>query len=272
MTECLETFNMKTIVHAFTFFNEVDFLVYKLFEVGDVFDHFIIVEGDRTFSGIEKPFHLELNKERFRQWWDKIIYIKVDDFPETDDPWVRERHQRNAILRGISVLHLDLFDDDILIIGDLDEIPDPTITRYMKQGLVHYPVSCHLRQHMYYYNFNCKSNTDYTTLTYFEYKNLKIDLKRMDLCDAMRQHMDRTDLVYGWHLSFFGGVQQIQTKLKAYSHCKEYPVDSYTDDYIMGCIDKQANVFEGHQGFDFVAIRDNPYLPPNFHRLLTIEK
>ncbi len=262
---------MKKIINAFTFFNELDFLEYKLIEVGDVFDYFIIVEGNKTFSGIDKPFILEQNKERYAKWWDKIIYVKVEDFPETEDPWDRERHQRNCILRGLAYIHLKLYDDDIMILGDLDEIPDAHITHLMKLGHVHYPVSCHLRQHLYYYNFNCKSKTDFTTLTYFEYKNLKKDLERMDLHDTMRQHLDRTDLVYGWHLSFFGGIEQMKTKLRAYSHFNEYPIEDFTPEYITECIKTQKNIFEGLEGFEYVAIADNPYLPPNYKMLLTSE-
>lgn len=262
---------MKKIVHGFTFFNEVDFLEYKMIEVGDVFDYFIIVEGNKTFSGDDKPFIFEQNIHRYEKWLHKIVYVKVEDFPETQNAWDRERHQRNCILRGLTSISLQLFDDDILILGDLDEIPDPKISHLMKTGVVHYPVSCHLRQHLYYYNFNCKSSSDYTTLTYFEFKNLKKDLQRMDLNDAMRQVMDRTDLVYGWHLSFFGGIKQIIQKLRAYSHHDEYPIENYTPEYIQQCINEQKNIFENLEGFSYIPLQENQYLPPNYKLLQTTE-
>lgn len=262
---------MKRIVNGFTFFNELDFLEYKLIEVGDVFDYFIIVEGNKTFSGADKEFILEPNLNRYQKWLSKIIYVKVEDFPDTEDAWVRERHQRNCILRGLEKISLKLYDDDILILGDLDEIPDARITYHMKLGNVHYPVSCHIRQHMYYYNFNCKSGTDYSTLTYFEFKNLKKDLERMDFQDAMRQVMDRTDLVYGWHLSFFGGVDQITRKLKAYSHHDEYPIEEYTPEYIQDCIRNQKNIFPDAAGFTYIPLAENTYLPPHHKMLLTTE-
>lgn len=262
---------MKKIIHGCTFFNELDFLEYKLIEIGDVFDYIIIVEANKTFSGIDKPFILEQHLDRYKKWLDKIIYVKVDDFPETANAWVRERHQRNGILRGLQSISLSLFDDDILILGDLDEIPDPKISFAMKTGIVYYPVSVHLRQHLYYYNFNCKSSSDYSTLTYFEFKNLKKDLERMDLQDAMRQIMDRTNLVYGWHLSFFGGIEQIKTKLKAYSHHDEYPIESYTPEYISDCIQSQKNIFENLEGFSYISLNENPYLPPNHKLLLSSE-
>jgi beta-1,4-mannosyl-glycoprotein beta-1,4-N-acetylglucosaminyltransferase len=263
---------MKKIVHGFTFFNEVDFLEYKLIEIGHVYDYFIIVEGNKTFSGIDKPFIFEENMSRYEKWLPKIIYVKVDDFPETNDAWVRERHQRNAILRGLRSISLSLYDDDIMILGDIDEIPDPFISYHMKTGNVYYPVSVHLRQNLYYYNFNNKSSSDYTTLTYFEFKNLKKDLEKMDLHDAMRQVMDRTDLVFGWHLSFFGGIEQIKRKLKAYSHHDEYPIENYTEEYIRDCMKSQKNIFENLEGFSYLPLKENKYLPPHYELIKTMEE
>ena len=49
----------------------------------------------------------------------KIRHVIVDDFPETTDPWVRERHQRESLIKGLP----DCKDHDIIISTDIDEIP-----------------------------------------------------------------------------------------------------------------------------------------------------
>lgn len=62
------------IVDAFSFYNEIDILYYRLSVLYPVVDAFVLVEATRTFRGIDKPmFYLE-NQERFRKFQDKIIH------------------------------------------------------------------------------------------------------------------------------------------------------------------------------------------------------
>ena len=65
----------------------------------------------------------------------KIIYIPVEDLPDGDDPYLRENYQRNCILRGIK----SSSENDLIIISDLDEIPNPeAINKFKKK----YEVCC----------------------------------------------------------------------------------------------------------------------------------
>ena len=41
--------------------------------------------------------------------------------PNGDNPWLRENFQRNCIMRGIS----NAASEDLIIISDADEIPNP---------------------------------------------------------------------------------------------------------------------------------------------------
>ena len=41
--------------------------------------------------------------------------------PEGDNPWLRENFQRNCIERGLKIAK----DDDLIIVSDADEIPNP---------------------------------------------------------------------------------------------------------------------------------------------------
>ena len=50
--------------------------------------------------------------------------------PDGDDPYKRENFQRNAISLGL----IDAKDDDLIIISDLDEIPNPhSILKFKKK-------------------------------------------------------------------------------------------------------------------------------------------
>lgn len=113
------------VYDCFTFFNEVEVLKIRLEELFDVVDHFVIVEGTKTFTGKDKPLYFSESIDDFEKYKSKIIHIVVDQFPaETSDAnknhWVREELSRNSILRGLQQCELD----DIIFISDLDEIPN----------------------------------------------------------------------------------------------------------------------------------------------------
>lgn len=82
-------------------------------------DYFVIVESDKTWQNNNKNFNF--NVEKFKKFSDKIVYVKVQDMPGGDNPWIRENFQRNCITRGL----LKANNEDLIIISDADEIPDP---------------------------------------------------------------------------------------------------------------------------------------------------
>lgn len=266
---------MPKVVNGFPFFNELKLLKFKLTELWDVVDHFVIVESCQTHSGDPKPFYLEEHLETtFADFRSKIVYVKVEKVIEGADAWVREVYQRNMIMSGIEQLRLD--DEDVLLIGDLDEIPDVFYTRQMRAGTLMYNDIVRLRQDFYYYNLNCKSTVRFTGLFYARYKQVKdLMYHGSTLNSIRRQHLPQTEFVHGWHLSFFGDVESIRTKLKSFVHHSEYDHNKFTPEFIQECIEKQQNIFaqEGEQydGFQYVSIRDNPYLPTHFQMLLTNE-
>lgn len=106
-----------------TFFNELDLLEIRLNILKDVADRFVIIEAAETHTGKAKHFHFEENRDRFAEFADRIVYHQINKFPPyCKTNWARENWQRNqiaAVLDGLAT------DDDIILISDLDEIPDP---------------------------------------------------------------------------------------------------------------------------------------------------
>ena len=107
------------IYDCFSYWDEDLLLDTRLNILNEYVDHFVIVEGNKTWQN--NPKKLRFNLDNFQKFKNKIIYIPVEDLPEGDDPYKRENHQRNAISRGLK----NASDDDIIIISDLDEIPNP---------------------------------------------------------------------------------------------------------------------------------------------------
>lgn len=79
----------------------------------------ILIESKFTFTGKEKPHYYDNIKEQFADF--PIMSISVENTIE-GTPWDRERFQRNIIMNAIDILCPS--DDSIVIISDVDEIPN----------------------------------------------------------------------------------------------------------------------------------------------------
>lgn len=113
------------IYDCFPFFNELDVLEIRLNVLKDVVDKFVLVEAGETHTGKPKPFYFEENKARFAAFADRIIHVKIEKFPAIcTTSWARENWQRNRIDEGLKGRAKD---DDLILISDLDEIPDPAL-------------------------------------------------------------------------------------------------------------------------------------------------
>lgn len=99
------------------FKNELDLLEIRFNELYDCVDFFVIVESDFSHTLRAKPYIFEKNLERFRPWLHKVRYIKHTS-GMFQDPWANESAQRLDISQGL----FDVSADDIVIVGDADEI------------------------------------------------------------------------------------------------------------------------------------------------------
>ena len=202
----------------------MDMLHLHLEELYDVVDKFVLVESTTTFVGNPKELFFEKHRDRYSKYLDKIVHVVVDDTPKMNNPWNAERFQRDAIDRGLS--QIDLNDHDIIIIGDVDEIPDvDTLSRLHEEGLAR-PMS--LEMDFYYYNFKCRNVDKWyhgKVVPFKVYKQYpQPDNIRRSKCDTVEKG--------GWHLSYFGTPEFISNKLTNFSH-QEYNNPTYNDTEII---------------------------------------
>ncbi len=135
------------IYDCFSYWDEDLLLDLRLNILDNYVDYFVIVEGNKTWQNNPKKLHFEINK--FEKFKDKIIYIPVTDLPDGVDPYLRENHQRNAIIKGLK----NSKENDLIIISDLDEIPNP-------EKLISFDVKKRFavfKQKHFYYKFNLQS-------------------------------------------------------------------------------------------------------------------
>ena len=129
------------------YFDE-DLLLNLRFNIlNDIVDYFVIVEGNKTWQNNFKKLRFNINN--FTKFKKKIIYISVENMPDGLNPWIRENFQRNCITRGI----FKASDNDLIIISDLDEIPNPEAIKKFKIN-TKYAV---LKQNHYYYKLNLQA-------------------------------------------------------------------------------------------------------------------
>ena len=211
--------NKPKVYDGFMFFNELDVLEIRLNEMYDVVTKFIIVEGARKHSGeINDQMYLFNNLHRFDKFRDKIIYLKIEDYPPMNnphDPWDYERHLRDCIRRGWEGVE----ETDVIMVSDCDEIPRASaVANYrIKDGL------CHLVQNLYYYYLN-----NYVE-PWIWGKILPYGIaKVMSPCAIRYTHTFNKIKNAGWHFSFMGGKEKIIEKFTSYAH-QEYNSPKYLD-------------------------------------------
>ena len=211
------------IYDCFTFYNELDLLEIRLEELYNHVDYFVIVESNRTFTNKPKPFNFEANADRFVKYLDKIRYVRVEDMPGDQDPWVNERFQRNQILRGIE----DAAANDIVVVTDVDEILRASAVDHMRSSE---QTVFALRMPIYNFKFNyIKINPDRYNIWGMAARRSAFDdilpntLRdlRFSFFDAPYQYQNAGCEVVehgGWHFTYMGDNDALRDKAQSFSH------------------------------------------------------
>ena len=203
-------------------FNELDLLEVRLRELDGVVDIHVICESPVTYAGALKPLHYAEQRDRFEEWEHKIRYVvstelRADTLQRTGDRvrWQRENGQRaslGAALDGLSPT-------DVVILSDLDEIPRASLVeRYRRgdwRGLIAPQVP------MYLYRVGLRIDADQASLLRLgrgrDLRGSPEDLRR---APARRLRASRP-AEFGWHLSYFGGVDAVRYKVAQAAHPEE---------------------------------------------------
>jgi beta-1,4-mannosyl-glycoprotein beta-1,4-N-acetylglucosaminyltransferase len=118
---------------SFLFRDELDILECRLVQMEDwpVWRH-VLVEARVDHQGHPKRLVYAENKERFAPWEDRIVHVVADELPAMTaaGPMEREAAQREAIRGGLDGASAD----DMLIVADVDEIPNDVALDVVKQG------------------------------------------------------------------------------------------------------------------------------------------
>ena len=216
---------MNKIYDCFTFYNEHELLELRLRELYAHVDHFVIVESNQTFTNRPKPWNFDISQ--YSEYADKIIYVQVEDMPNSSNAWDNEHHQRNAILRGLT----DAADDDIIIVSDVDEVLRPAAVDHLR---VSGQTIFALRMPLYNFKFNYMRENPgrYDVWAMAARKSVLGDELGKITPNSLRDlrhsfHGAPHQLVNngceviehsGWHFSYFGDDAYVADKIQNFSH------------------------------------------------------
>lgn len=188
------------------FFNEFAILEARLREMARSVDRFVVIEAPVTQRGIPKPLYFQENEERFSRWSAQIDHYVVE-LPEGPDHWKRERRQRDV---GREVLaDLGAQDGDLVLSTDLDEIVRADKVEEILKATEQGPVI--LMMDMYWYSPNWRDPVPWLHPKAFRFGQVPPEVPYSDVRHTSYPVLPNA----GWHLSWFGDKQRIETKMKA---------------------------------------------------------
>lgn len=230
-------------------------------------DEFNIVEFDKTFSYLDKPYNFSLKNDKFiHHKLPGNIYFKQPGYGLSRKfPFIKYKNRKwinEAIHRNFTSSILEFNEDDILILSDVDEIIDSNyynelIKEVKKRGIIT------IKMHYTIYFFNLfSSNKGAPDWSYRVFLMTGKYFNNMNFThDELRKKGERGNLVNdiycfpeyaGFHHSWLGDSNFIINKFKSYSHePSEFSnrlINSNTQDFdknfIKYCIDNRISFLD----------------------------
>ena len=253
------------VYDCFMYYDEDLILDLRLNLLDKYVNKFVIVESKFTHSG--KKRNLRFDIKNFQKFSDKIIYIPVDTLPESieeinisdsedqknfkilTNALRRENFQRNQIELGLK----DCNENDLIIISDVDEIPNLEKFSHKNKISVFY-------QKMFYYKFNLK----HPSLNFIGSKackkkylrspqwlrNIKSKIYQYWRIDVFFSEKKYFNLNFvnngGWHFSSLKNAEGVHFKMSNFLHHLEYE-ESKTNLKDIENLIKEKKILYDHQ-------------------------
>ena len=254
------------IFDCFMFYDEELLLDIRLNILDQYVDFFVIVESEYFHNGKKRKLKFDINK--FKKFENKIIYIihknepdgiiNLNDKDNEDDKsyklilnaHLRENDQRNHISQGLAKAD----NDDLILISDVDEIPNFNsidLSKIANQIII-------FEQDIFYYKFNrylkdfkwhgtkaCKKSKLQSPQWLRNVKNKKYSFWRLDTFFSKNKYINKTFIKNGgWHFSNIKNAIDIELKLKSYLHHRDYDVEELGYDKIKELINNNETIYD----------------------------
>ena len=234
------------------FFNEEHILELRINILNKFVDFFVIAESTTDHQGNPKKLNFDLSK--FKKYENKIIYVIVDDTseaikkPHIGGESLVEQHQRNSIMKGLK----NCLDDDLIILSDVDEIPDLTkLDQFNKRNK--YAV---FSQKAFAYKLNLLNNAEnnWHGSKMCLKKHLKSPqwLRNLKFKKYPFWRIDKPQNLQiiengGWHFAYLLDSQGISKKIKSFAHGEDNKKDNTDVDKIEKKMEKLLHPTKGFE-------------------------
>tara|TARA_B110000438_G_C15799714_1_gene644536 strand:- start:823 stop:1695 length:873 start_codon:yes stop_codon:yes gene_type:complete len=213
-------------------------------------DHFIIVESKYRHDGTIKG--KIFNLDDFKQFKNKISYIYIDKEPKnlltTDvkgnedlknknllhNTYIRENSQRNGISEGI----INASANDVIIVGDIDEIPKLEKINFeliqnqilvFKQKMFYYKLNLFYKELMWPGSRVCKKIKLKSPQWIRNIKNKKYPFWRIDTLFSNKKYSNIKFINDGgWHFTNMKTPEEIFLKLSSFLHNIDFKLSGLT--------------------------------------------
>ena len=232
------------IFDCFMYFNEDLLTDLRLNILNNYVTKFIIAEAEYTHNGTKKKLNFDINN--FSKFKNKIEYIVVNKEPpnikqlsENDSSdergrklifngYSRDIYQRNALSNGLK----DLDDDDLIIISDLDEIPNlenidlkkiENEILVFKQKIFYYKLNLCYDKFPWFGSKACKKKKFLSPQWLREIKAKKYSKLRLDTFFSKKKNTNIKIIDNGgWHYTYMKSAKEIFYKLSNFAHHYEF--------------------------------------------------
>jgi beta-1,4-mannosyl-glycoprotein beta-1,4-N-acetylglucosaminyltransferase len=254
------------IVDCFMYSDEDMMLDIRLNVLDKYVSNFIICEASFNHNGSPKKLNFNINN--FSKFKNKIIYLSIEKQPDDlriinnedddnkknskilDNALNRENYQRNYLFKGLD----EFSDDDLILINDLDEIPNLENFKYNNKITL-------FKQKMFYYKLNliypnffwvgskaCKKKHLVNPQWMRNIKSKKYSFWRLDTFFSKKKYIDISFVDNGgWHFSNVKNAKELDKKMKTFLHHLEYEESG------MNAKDLEKNILERNVFYNHFA-------------------
>ena len=253
------------IFDCFMYFDEDVLLDLRFNYLNNYVDKFVIVESKYAHNGKKRSLNFDINN--FEKFKHKIVYLVLDketpgiaNFDDKDHIDItnskyflnasrRENFQRNYITEGLK----DAEPDDIILISDLDEIPnlEQNNLKNIKNKLIFF------KQKLFYYKFNlklesfewfgtkaCRKNDLLSPQWLRNIKDKKFGFYRIDTFFSETKYRNLSIIENGgWHYTNIKTAEEILHKLKSYLHHQEFDENPLSLEQIEKIIQNKTAIY-----------------------------
>jgi beta-1,4-mannosyl-glycoprotein beta-1,4-N-acetylglucosaminyltransferase len=207
------------IIDAFPFFDELDLLEIRLNTLDSHVDLFVLSEFTTSFAGNLKPLYFDENKSRFTKFLPKIVHLKNVQ-SEILNPFENDRYQKDSLREPLMALGQK---EDLLLFGDVDEIPRPAAIGKFIETLSQGVNFAHFAQDLFYSYLNLQETSGHLLSYAGEYDNVK-DKKWLGTVGTTFDFLNEGSMTSlrdperkagayrlgdgGWHFSYAGGASK----------------------------------------------------------------